>query len=131
MLAKDYRAAENDFAAGLQQSTSRLAAARFLTNLLRARSQLGEALKAYQESDDKPLTYRLLAPLLVELNRADDLAALVKAHRGVAPKEPTLGLGEAESLWLTHDYQGASACSTATVMRSWPIPTTRLGTKTV
>jgi len=106
MLTKDYRAAENDFAAGLKQSTNRPAAARFLTSLLRARSQLGEALKAYQESDDKPLTYRLLAPLLVELNRADDLAALVKAHRGVAPKEPTLGLGEAESLWLTHDYQG-------------------------
>ena len=53
MLAKDYRAAKSDFAAGLEQSTSRLAAARFLTNLLRARSQLGEALKAYQESDDQ------------------------------------------------------------------------------
>jgi hypothetical protein len=106
MLTKDYRAAKSDFAAGLEQSTSRLAAARFLTNLLRARSQRGEALKAYQESDVKPLTYRLLAPLLVELNRADDLAALVKAHRGVAPKEPTLGLWEAESQWLARDYQG-------------------------
>ena len=109
MLAKDYRAADKDFAAGLEQSTNRTSAARLLNNRLRARCLMGEALKAYRESEDKALTYRLLGPLLIEQKQTDDLAALVKAYRGVAPKEPTLGLWEAESHWLADDYHGAVA----------------------
>ena len=109
MLAKDYSAAKKDFEAGFEQSNNPGWAARFLNHRFRACCQLCEALKAYEESPDKPLAYRLLGPLLIELNRGDDLAALVKAHRGYVPKEPTLGLWEAESRWLTQDYQGVVA----------------------
>ncbi|MGA2701594.1 MAG: tetratricopeptide repeat protein [Isosphaeraceae bacterium] len=106
MLTSDYRAADQDFARGLEKATNRVASARLLNNRLRARCKLGEALQSYQEADDKPLIYRLLVPLLIEQNQAEDLTALVKAHRGIAPKEPTLGLWEAESKWLARDYNG-------------------------
>jgi len=106
MLTKDYRAADQDFARALAVATNRVAAARLLDNRLRARCKLGEALQSYQEVADKPLLYRMLVPILIELNQPDDLAALVQAHRGIAPKEPTLGLWEAESKWLAHDYNG-------------------------
>jgi hypothetical protein len=105
MLAKDYRAAEKDFAKAIAQANNRVAAARFTNGRLRALCQLGEGLKAYDESKDKSQTYRLIGPLLLELNRPDDLVALVKAHRRVAPTEPTLGLWEAEAKWLAKDYE--------------------------
>jgi Flp pilus assembly protein TadD len=107
LLTKDYRAAEQDFARGLEHATNRAAVVRYLGNRLNARCKLGEAIEAYEEADDKPLTFRLLGPLLIEQGKADDLATLVRAHRGAASREPKLGLWEAESKWMAKDYDGA------------------------
>jgi tetratricopeptide (TPR) repeat protein len=106
MLSGDYRAAEQEFARGLGYAGDRGVAALLQTGRLRALCKLGEAQKAYDEADDKPLFYRLLGPILIEQNRPADLAALVTAYRGFTPKEPTLGLWEAESKWLAGDLDG-------------------------
>jgi tetratricopeptide (TPR) repeat protein len=106
MLAGDYRAAEQEFIRGQEQATSPTMAAGLINDRLRARCHMGEALKTYNGASDKAIAYRLLVPLLVEMGRGDDLAAIVKTHRGVAPAEPSLGLWEAESRWMAHDYQG-------------------------
>ena len=106
LLTGEFRAAEREFAQGFEQAVNPEAKSRFLSDRLRARCHLGEAVKTFNESGDKAVTYRLLVPLLVELGRGEDLMALVKAYRAVAPTEPSLGLWEAEARWLAGDYQG-------------------------
>jgi tetratricopeptide (TPR) repeat protein len=106
LLAGEYKAAEQEFSQGFEQAVSPETKARFLSDRLRARCHLGEALKTYNQSGDKAIAYRLLVPLLVELGRGDDLTAVVKAYRAVAPTEPSLGLWEAEARWMAGDYQG-------------------------
>ena len=90
-----------------------------------ARCQLGEALKAYQESDDKPLTYRLLGPLLIELNRADDLAALVKRIGAWPPRSRPSASGRRNRTGWPTTTRESSTCSAASATRSWPTATTR------
>ncbi len=60
--------------------------------------------RGYAESTDPAYAFGYLVPILVERNQADDLAALVRAYRGVAPDELSLGLWEAESEWIGKRY---------------------------
>ncbi len=105
MLAKDYSAADQDFARGLEHAVNPAETARLFNSRMRARARLGKALETFGEADDKAMAYRVLGPILIDQNQADDLAALVKAYRAIAPKEPTLGLWEAESRWMAKSYE--------------------------
>jgi hypothetical protein len=67
----------------------------------------GRGMDAYRRIAPRDATYRQLALLFSIGGQADDLAALVEAHRQIAPDEKTLFLWEGRVRFMREEYADA------------------------
>jgi tetratricopeptide (TPR) repeat protein len=79
---------------------------RFANALFRARIKLGRAVGAYQDVEPGPRAFESLASLCEEARDADQLQALIDAHRKASPDDPNLPAWDLEVRWLKQDYEG-------------------------
>jgi predicted Zn-dependent protease len=75
--------------------------------LLRACVRAGEVVAAYEEGKGSEATFTSLASLCSRNKDAEQLRALLDAHRRNKPDDPSLISWELELRWLQQDYEGA------------------------
>jgi tetratricopeptide (TPR) repeat protein len=107
MQAKDYDAAEKEFAAGMAKPLDEESQNRFRWTRVWARFQAGRGLSAYGEIGPNDQTFRQLASLFNNPEHADDLQKLIESHRNATTKDGTLPVWQGQVHWLRHEYERA------------------------
>jgi tetratricopeptide (TPR) repeat protein len=109
MQAKDYDAAEKEFAAGMAKPLDEESQNRFRWTRVWARFQAGRGLSAYGEIGPSDKTFRQLAGLFNNPEHVDHLNELIEAHRKTTPIDRTLPIWEGQAHWLRKEYERAVA----------------------
>ncbi len=104
LLREEYEAADEAYAAGLALELSEEDREAYRLARVYARFRAGQALEAYEQIGPRRETFAQLAGLLSAEGKAEELAALVEAHRGHDADDPALAYWGAEALWQRGDY---------------------------